>query len=843
MNQSTEQKVTRNIDQHTTLIDLNANFGERASNGYRMQGLYEIFFSLADGASKGIFIADDQEDSFVKAIKAFNEMIKKQSDDWKSAWLKNPSDDERNNIKAISKCLFLLDDEEKKLQKVCDSFLSAYDKIALTDACYEKECVEEYLNAYIDIFRILLDDNCVNQEELRSLDIIETLLNINFNEEEDCFGLYSPFVVFSVWRTIKYISMLDSSKNGSDNDSENELNRRKHLAATYGINALSRFAIHRKKSYIVEYSRQKDRIVRRQSEYASSIEDLKPIRMLEKIQSHMLNMITDSKIKHQEPPGKVDVVVFGFCPKERESELADRFPEILDLANALLGWQADTEVFKKKPMTINLNYLVMIDPEAGKKEKEKAEKKRIQLLLKNSSGNQYYCNFIYEPHRKNDFNKDLLKQEIKNNDILFLIDCPWLVTEKFDLENSGNLSSYLNWLNRADFKDDLQLSSADIPFFSKNTLFSSLNDQLNRLAISGMSKYGKVVRILKDYMLRWLEAEIQSSKEQQKYKTVYLYYSSMRGMYFSRYLDYPILREERYSNKRFNILRFSSRENICLKISKNDLNIATGIVYISLWSLLKYYDISFIYKGLQKYLVDIADEIVPADSCMNVETKQNVIRRKLFLILQSIVFSVDYDLRSGKTPNVTIKLHLKKAVREAYNNALSEDESKDENVQQLLNFFSEIIQEILFQNTSRFGDICIRDAFEICLYNQARTVSDIFFHQWYSEQRKKGELKHDDIMVKLEGFEDVNDDTVDQLEPNFDTFGDKRIYKNLLEYLAMPKPPAFAVHAQLNEANKRFESDNDPQEHGIQILKNLARLCEASGETETYRYENINRLL
>ena len=100
MNQSTEQKVTRNIDQHMTLIDLNANFGERASNGYRMQGLYEIFFSLADGASKGIFIADNQEDSFVKAIKAFNEIIKKQSDDWKRVWLKNPSDDERNNIRS-----------------------------------------------------------------------------------------------------------------------------------------------------------------------------------------------------------------------------------------------------------------------------------------------------------------------------------------------------------------------------------------------------------------------------------------------------------------------------------------------------------------------------------------------------------------------------------------------------------------------------------------------------------------------------------------------------------------------------------------------------------------------
>ena len=842
MNQSTEQKLTRNIDQHTTPIDLNTNFGERASNGYRMQGLYEIFFNLADGASKGKFIADNQEDSFVKAIKAFNEMIKKQSAEWKNAWLKKPSDDERNNIKAIPKCLVLLDDEEKKLQKVCDSFLSAYDKIALTDDCYEKKCVEEYLNAYIDIFRILFEDKCVNQEELRSLDIIETLLNINFNEEEDCFGLYSPFVVFSVWRTIKYISMLDGSKNGNDNDSENELNRRKHLAATYGINALSRFAIHRKKSYIVEYSRQKDRIVRRQSEYASSIEDLKPIRMLEKIQSHMLNMITDSKIKQHERPNEVNVVVFGFCPEE-EGESADCFPEIVDLANALLGWQADTEEFKKNPMKINLKYLVIKASDADKQRKETAEQeKETPLLFKYSSGKVYYCNFSRDFRRKNDFNKDLLKQEIESNDILFLIDCPWLVTEKFDLENSGNLSSYLNWLNRAEFKDDLQLSSTDIPFFSKNTLFSSLNDQLNRLAISGMSKYGKVVRILKDYMLRWLEAEILNCKEQQQYKTVYLYFSSMRGMYFSRYLDYPILREERYSNKRFNILRFSSRENSRLNISDYH-DTATGIVYISLWSLLKYYDISFIYKGLQKYLVDIADEIVPSDSCRNEETKQNVIRRKLFLILQGIVFSVNYDLCSEKAPKVTVKLHLKKAIREAYNKAFSENGSKDENVRKLLNYFSEIIQEILFQNTSGFGDICIRDAFEICLYNQARTVSDIFFHQWYSEQRKKGELKHDGIAVKLNDFRNVNDDTVDRLNPNFDTFGDKRIYKNLLEYLAMPKPSAFAVHAQLNEANKRFERDNDTQGHGIQILKNLARLCETSGETDTYLYENINRLL
>ena len=160
--------------------------------------------------------------------------------------------------------------------------------------------VNNYLDAYLDLCRFVFKPNCLYQEELRSLKIIEKILNVDYNQKLECFGLYSPFVIFSVLRTLKYIAALPEDINHSDLPMDcAQLNSRKHILATYAIRSLSRFTIIDGKSCVVEYSRRNDSIICKDVQSVSSIDNVKPVRLFEKITSYIYNYF---EMLHLEKP-------------------------------------------------------------------------------------------------------------------------------------------------------------------------------------------------------------------------------------------------------------------------------------------------------------------------------------------------------------------------------------------------------------------------------------------------------------------------------------------------------------------------------------------------------------
>ena len=183
-----------------------------------------------------------------------------------------------------------------------------------------------------------------------------------------------------------------------------------------------------------------------------------------------------------------------------------------------------------------------------------------------NSGQIYHCNFNISINKFEKYNNKHLAKVIKESDIIFVLDCPWLATENYNLDTEGDLDSYGQWVQQVSYRQDLEPLYIPQPqntgFFDRVHLFASINDQFSRLAVMNNNlRYGKVVRVMKDYLLKWIQQEIDSYKKDNVYKSIYIYNSSLRGMSYSNYAFYPIVREESYSNKRFTIMKFSTRNN------------------------------------------------------------------------------------------------------------------------------------------------------------------------------------------------------------------------------------------------------------------------------------------
>lgn len=808
--------------------------GERIGD-YERKGLYCIFYDLAKDVYMDKYKNMDASTRFEFVVNEFNKRFESCANQYIF-----PLEDVWTIKSTLFDGLFLDVVETNEGSKIIKEFIEAYCSLRNKNEEPEKKyfrCfdVERYLDAYLELCRFVFKDNCLYQEELRSLGIIEKILNVDFNSKKGCFGLYSPYVIFSVLRTLKYISVLPDEIDHTCLSPEcaDYLNTRRHIVSTNAIRSFSRFTIINGESCLVEYSRRDDCIVCKNAEKVSSIDNVKPVRLLEKITSYIYNYFAD---KNDLKTKTFVISIYGFCAHKDKSDDFN-LAEIDDLVYEVFSWFEDKRnnrdnnqenVLANKTMEdIYLNYY-LINSEG----EHSSQDKFVYEYFEEASNVSHKC---YVKVSKNDFvtyNNKQIGKCIKESDVVFILDCPWLATEDFNIVNEGNLDSYAEWINQVSYRRDIDNSLQKQAFFDRDHLFASINDQFNRLAVDNAAKYGKVVRVIKDYLLKWLQQQIEYYKEHDVYKTIYVYNSSMRGMALSYYADYPIIREESYSNKRFSIMRFSTRDNKCVSLRKDKK------IYISLWSLIKYVDISFAYIGIKEYFSVKLYKFI--DSQLDLEDKKSIIKRDIISILRNIVFVIDYCDESENLDSVDIKIAFCKPIRDFY---LKDDyaQNNSQEIKDIVVFFEKIITDIIFENSKGLGDDSIRDAFERCLYNQSKTVEDLFFLHRYSVRRKNGVLSK--FNINFYGSELYkNNEEVDNLFPNFDSFGDKRAYSKLFYYLDMPSYPEYAVNSILNQTNKTFNDDN-LRTHSVEILQNMISICEDLNYMESYLYYNLKELL
>lgn len=808
--------------------------GERVGD-FERNGLYKVFFDLARAVYTDEFKELESSKRFELLVKKFNKCFDMCSERYIF---------QANDVLKIDADLFdglFLDDvDTKRGLAIVANFIEAYNRLRINETSVEEKYfrlldVERYLDAYLVLCRFVFEEKCLYQEELRSLNIIEKILNVDYNGQKKCFGFYSPYVIFAILRTLKYISILPDEIDHTylSRDCADYLNTRRHIVSTNAIRSFSRFTIINGESYVVEYSRRYDSILCRNAEKVSSVDNVKPIRLLEKITSYIYNYFEDANSSDTKA---FKISVLGFCAyNDKDGNLKPS--EIEDLIYEIFSWfedksrdeREDNVLRNKKIDRIDIDYYLINSNIAGKTKKSLVyEYFDSKDETQNNKSHKCYLNIFTNDFDK--YNNKQLCEYIKESDVVFILDCPWLATEDFNIVNEGDLNSYAKWVNQVSYRNDIDDSLQKQTFFDRSHLFASINVQFNRLAVDSVAKYGRVVRVLKDYLLKWLQQQIEFYKKNGIYKTVYVYNSSMRGMALSNYADYPIIREESYSNKRFNIMRFSTRDDKCVSVSKDKK------IYVSLWNLVKYVDISFAYIGIRDYFAEKLYKFI--DAPLN-EDKKLIIKRDIISIMRNIVFVVDYSNFENDSFNlINVQLAYGKPIRDVFPNG-SVTNCKETN--DIIVFFEKIVTDIIFKNSKGLGDDSIRDAFERCLYNQAKTVEDLFFLHRYSDIRKRGNLLRINVNVNKENSVEENE-RVDSLVPNFDSFGDKRAYDKLFNYLDMPRFPEYAVNSILNQTNEIFIGDNAIK-HSIELLHNMMYVCEISGYTESFLYCNLKEML
>lgn len=812
--------------------------GERIGN-YENDGLYSIFLKLARDVYNSSMVTLNYESRLDAVIKDFNAEFKKCAPRY---IFSNNKVSQINN--DLFESLYLSAEEKCRGKQVVDSFIFAYNAVIQEGSCdndrfFRKNDVLKYLDAYLELCRFVFEDEKKNQAELRSHRIIEHILNVYYCEDEKCFGLYSPFVLFSVLRTLNCIAALPDDINSEflSKDCAEQLNTRRHIVTTYAVRSFSRFTTFKGKSYVVEYSRRNDRIICKKADEVSSVDNTKPIRLFEKITSYIYNYFNRPEALDEK---EFHISVYGFCSYKRENDNVGP-AEVEDLIYEIFSWMEDkkasndsilrNKAIKKLVIQYNLIKKDTID-DSGYMAKSNEENHQLFYLYKNNYAEYDFAELIIKENNYDAYNNKHLEEALEANDMIFLLDCPWLATEDFNSVSEGDLAQYSKWVKDASYYKDIDFSQQKQNFFNKNHLFASINDQFNRMSVNNMSQYGKVVRVMKDYLIKWIQSKIEEYKKQNIYKTVYIYNSSLRGMAYSDFADYPIIREEAYSNKRFGIMRFSTRDNCPIDADDEKK------VFISLWSLIKYVDISFAYLGVKEFFNQKLYRFIKEGK--DESEKKNIINRDIISILRNIVFVVDY---SGKKEedfdNVKIQISLSKPARIVLAQA-NDDEEYWSKIKEIVSFFKAIIIDIIFKNSIGFGDEYIRDAFEICLYNQARTVKDLFFLHMYSSKRQAGSLTFytvevDSNSLVREAF------VVDRLVPNFDTFGDKRAYNKLFDYLDMPRYPEYAVNSILNQTNKFFGNNSDS--HSNKIIRNMMDTCKDFDYMDSFLYQNLKDIL
>ncbi len=823
--------------------------GERIK-AFAIDGVYRIFLNLAEEVYKDDIKSLQYEERLEKVYELFNEAIFRLNDKRKIFIPKKRRIIDPNLLSG----LFLNDNDNNSAIEYAEKLNEAYRAMTnqknreKSSRYFRKEDMEKYLVEYLKLSHFLLSEKCVNQEELRSLNIIEDLLNIDLSPNKDFFGLYSPFIVYALMRALNYITSLSDFEQDTKFSTFESMDTRKHITATIAIRSLSRFTIINGKSYIVEYSRITNQMICKEVDRISSIDNIKPIRLFEKITSHIYDTFKENENKKTE---SFDIAIYGFCANKENAGsriVKPKFSlcEVEDLIYEVFSWFEDCvnngdSVLKDKHIEeLNITYYNTSKTDKNSKWKDNQYKYTYRA---DGSETECICNLkiAVEPYRN--FNNSHLKETLNNNSLVFLLDCPWLTTEKFTLINEGSIQSYANWIKTTKLKEDIYkpvtLYSETENFFNKFNVFNSLNDQFNRLAVSSMANYGKVVRVFKDYVLNCIQESINKGENNDKQKVVYVYNSSLRGISYSEYANYPIVREESYSGKRFSIMRFSSRENGKMEIETDSKKGETvegneGKIYVSLWSLLKYVDISFAYTGMKDYLAEhfkhCVKSNISSDETLPEEMATVFLRRDFISICRNIIFEIKYSFPDEKKQlNICVKLILTNTIKNKMNKT---DETK-----RLMKFFQNIIKDVIFYSSNRLGDNYIREAFERCIYNQSRDINDIFFCHVYSKLRALGQLNSEKCKVSLKHnvtFGCKSDDV-----QKFSMFKDKRAYQKLFELLDVPQCSEFAIYSILNEIDKAFEKSD---KHSKIVLQNIHQICEMYHYTDSYLYKNLKKI-
>lgn len=696
--------------------------------------------------------------------------------------------------------------------------------------------VEDYISEYIILSKkIVFHPNNVNLDAMafrrsKTVECIYSIGRVPFicsgkaKNGYSYFNLCNPFVLDSIQRIL--INFRDNYIRLKDIPTLNPL--RNEIFVTQAERAFTRFTSYKSFSnYRVTLNRHNGEIISIPYNNLSSIEEVKPLRLFEKIASFIQALIKDGCHKDLDKDClELSILIIGHTESSLNPDGSSDQRELFDLIHSLLMWYqrsfSDNVDYVPLDLTVNniLNegdifYGIDSDEKNGFEKECRIGRNHYRLHVESKS----YLQSFY-------FDSCELEELCDENDIIFILDCPWLTTENYDFNSNGQMYLYSRRLqdlnnNRLHNTDrNLQNDALDNKY---RTVMQDLDTHFNRITSSGSTKGGAISRTFKDDLIRKIKNVIESSFPDKR-KDLYIFTSEGSGVDYSYIGGYPLSRTELYSGKRFTIVRFCNSHVDRLKCLDFNENKPFDIK-IRLWSVLKYISVSYAFNGFRQELKDKLAELItfPENYIEFLRDVLIILQPSINLKNKSIRISVCYSnrVRHLAGENSISPDRLEKILSKAY--------------KCVFNFIKTLYSGVVFTDSDNFGDNFIRTAFEMNVYSSAKNVNALLFLNEYRTAKSEHFLHS----FRVQWDEEYRSQFVEDSNFSHELFMDKKLYDHLLSILKSTDDLSIGTVAMLNSADRVFDTPN----MGKKVLDNIIRVCENHSLTDDQLYRNATNAI
>lgn len=757
----------------------------------------------------------------------------------------------RRNWQALEKLSYLDSAEEDKqidVKKLVYKFRDEADmlrrKLSKDGTLYIKEPAERYLTAFYNISRDAVfseyNANLFNAG-FRKSEFLSALISFaavkrgkrNYGSAYYEYSLLDPFAYDTIGNTIKGMELLSRDIRGEDLLS----GLRKSIFMDSAQSAFKRYVCLDGQSHRINLSRHDDSLTAFPVDKLSSTEEIKPIRLFEKTASYIRNGLG-------EPRDSADKFVVKICiiGHTEASRCGDEC-SLMDYVAAVLNWygKLSAKLDKKPKPTLKLNVTNIVSTGDWPGSNQGYPRKSFICKLEKDEKEEHWAQCVIKKvDYENTFglNTMQLKKEIEDNDLIFLLDCPWLSTENFDIKQSGSLDMFCRELSHhgrsaeTDVKADRKQFVNNAHSFYKNSVFRVIDSQYNRIMASTTTKSGEIIRVMKDHLFRRVNKIFKDMRENrkegdaQKRKTLYIFTSEKDGIKYSYFASYHLTRQEKYDGRSHTIIRFDNNVPKSMEYKEN-----TEIKFhANLWSILKYISVSYAY-------LDFKDRI---KDCLNIGDQEPENAISYFELYRNIEiwFSVSRNLR-----HITVTTGFKEGIDDCikdFSSQLSDSDiinTREKLFKTVVSLLEPLYTESVFKTNEHYGDDAIKTAFSTNLYSCINNVNMMLFWHKYRTACERGRFDAFKVVFdpKMESL--TNTDNSEFHDRDF--FMDKKLYDSTMQTLEQTTSMTLGLRSMFIDAVKLYHNENAMYE----VLNNITRACEDAGYTDTGLYRNATRVL
>ena len=705
---------------------------------------------------------------------------------------------------------------------------------------FDKEAAKNYLNMFFSLSKdVVFSVNNINlyYSEFRKSEFLRELMEFGAIKKPDekqnhyQFSFLNPFSYYTVARVLSNLERFE-------NDERIEKKQftahgrtpllyefRKSIFMDAVTSAFKRYFYIDGKTYRANLSRHYLGFSAFPSEALSSTEEIKPIRLFEKTAAYIRTEIE----KCLNGILEVRVAIIGHV----EPSLCGEPLGLIDYGASVVNWYSKLMLEEKPDLNlVIISYTSVNDwPPSALRDDWKYEKEALYGTCKISYSVKLKPVDFQEAFG---FNTELLNQLIVENHILFILDCPWLSTENYELAQDITLESFCRQLEERDIVQEIDRNDKfldNIHSIYSGTTFSRLNAQYNRIMASATMRSGTIVRIIRDPLLRRIESlfrKATDSDPSNKRKLLYIFSSEQEGIHYSWIAAYVQTRQEKYDGRTHWIAQFDSLAAQQLPFKeRNKLTFS-----INFWSILKYISISYGYRGLEDHIREILHQDICEDRAISFlelyrsirvcfEVSKDFKQIQIWVVLRpgidSCIMDLSPHLSNSELPSIKEKIH---------------------------HLACELIEPLycnsVFGENRHFGDDAIKIAFKMNLYGCIEDVSLMLFWHRYSTLAKKKALESyfraTFLREKIKA-PDWMPDEWDEFKDK-DYFMDRKLYEYALATLEQGNDFTFALQGMFSDSDRRMNWIGSRE----RVLRNIISACETAGEENTLLYKTALKM-